>query len=99
MERGYKDHRLQEKEMLSKLGTTTTANIQDDLRNNHMRGKGLAEKQNSTFRNNFQNLNSPHSCGESLFKLDGAFSIPARIMDRQSSGPQHHRHGSIKKAQ
>lgn len=39
---------MREKEMLSILGTAAAANIRDNLINNHMRGKGLAEEQNST---------------------------------------------------
>lgn len=49
--------------MLSILGTTAAAaDIRNDLIN-RMRGKGLAEEQNSTLGNNFQHLHSPHSCG------------------------------------
>lgn len=48
--------------MLSILGTTAaTADIRNDLINNCMRGKGLAEEQNSTLGNNFQHIHSPHS--------------------------------------
>lgn len=64
MGRGYK--RLQfvkDKEMLSGLATTAAANFRDDLVNSSTRGQGQAKEQNSTLRNNFQYLNSPHSCG------------------------------------
>ena len=44
---------IRDKEMLSILGTTAAADIRNDLINNCMRGKGLAEEQNSTLGNNF----------------------------------------------
>ena len=55
---------IRDKEMLSILGTTAAAaDIRNNLINNCMRVKGVAEEQNSTLGNNFQHLHSPHSCG------------------------------------
>lgn len=47
-ERLWRPPFIGDKEMLNSLGTTTIANIQRDLINNHVRAKGLAEEQNST---------------------------------------------------
>lgn len=64
MGRGYERPQfVKDKEMLSGLGTPAAANFRDDLANSSTRGKGQAKEQNSTLRNNFQYLNSPHSCG------------------------------------